>query len=221
MADARQRPGTGSPHLDRLGAWLASDRAPEEAMGLSELDGFLTGIVVGPHTILPSEWLPFVWGGEEPVFADAAEAETVLGAVMARYNEIIHGLQDEAGILEPLFLADAEGEVIADLWAEGFLEAVGLEPAAWDPLFSHRDAGPLMMPILLLARDPGDLDLGVDEERLDGLLAEAPDMIAPCVVAIDRFWKTRRAHGRVPKVGRNAPCPCGSGRKFKLCCGRN
>ena len=24
----------------------------------------------------------------------------------------------------------------------------------------------------------------------------------------------------VPKVGRNDPCPCGSGRKFKSCCGR-
>ena len=23
-----------------------------------------------------------------------------------------------------------------------------------------------------------------------------------------------------PKVGRNAPCPCGSGRKYKKCCGR-
>lgn len=23
-----------------------------------------------------------------------------------------------------------------------------------------------------------------------------------------------------PKVGRNDPCPCGSGRKFKQCCGR-
>ncbi len=22
-----------------------------------------------------------------------------------------------------------------------------------------------------------------------------------------------------PKVGRNDPCPCGSGRKFKKCCG--
>ncbi|MEM9593095.1 MAG: SEC-C metal-binding domain-containing protein [Acidobacteriota bacterium] len=22
-----------------------------------------------------------------------------------------------------------------------------------------------------------------------------------------------------PKVGRNEPCPCGSGRKFKKCCG--
>ena len=24
-----------------------------------------------------------------------------------------------------------------------------------------------------------------------------------------------------PKIGRNAPCPCGSGRKYKHCCGRN
>ena len=24
---------------------------------------------------------------------------------------------------------------------------------------------------------------------------------------------------RVPAVGRNDPCPCGSGRKFKRCCG--
>jgi preprotein translocase subunit SecA len=23
-----------------------------------------------------------------------------------------------------------------------------------------------------------------------------------------------------PKVGRNAPCPCGSGKKYKRCCGR-
>jgi SEC-C motif-containing protein len=25
----------------------------------------------------------------------------------------------------------------------------------------------------------------------------------------------------VPKVGRNDPCPCGSGKKYKQCCGRN
>jgi uncharacterized protein YecA (UPF0149 family) len=24
----------------------------------------------------------------------------------------------------------------------------------------------------------------------------------------------------VPKVGRNEPCPCGSGKKYKHCCGR-
>jgi uncharacterized protein len=213
--------GAGSPDLDLLEGWLTSDRAPEDAMDLSELDGFLTGIAVGPRTVMPSEWLPIVWGDEQPVFEHAAEAEAVLGAIMARYNEIIHGLQDEEGILEPLFLIDPTGEVIADLWAEGFLEAVGLRPAAWDPLFSHRDVGPLMMPILLLARGNDELDLEVDDERLDELFAEAPEMIAPCVVAIDRYWKMRRSRGRVPKIGRNAPCPCGSGQKYKLCCGRS
>ena len=25
----------------------------------------------------------------------------------------------------------------------------------------------------------------------------------------------------MPKVGRNEPCPCGSGKKYKNCCGRN
>lgn len=24
-----------------------------------------------------------------------------------------------------------------------------------------------------------------------------------------------------PKVGRNDPCPCGNGKKFKKCCGKN
>jgi len=213
--------GTGSPHLDLLDAWLISDRASGDAMELSELDGFLTGIAVGPQTVMPSEWLPAIWGDEQPVFEDVREAEAVIGAITARYNEIIHGLQVEEGVLEPVFLTDTTGETIADFWAEGFLEAVGLRPAAWDPLFSHRDAGPLMMPILLLARGTEDLDLDVDAERLDALLAEAPDMIAPCVVAIDRFWKLRRSRGRVPKVGRNALCPCGSERKYKLCCGRS
>jgi preprotein translocase subunit SecA len=28
-------------------------------------------------------------------------------------------------------------------------------------------------------------------------------------------------HREAPKVGRNAPCPCGSGKKYKNCCGKN
>lgn len=30
----------------------------------------------------------------------------------------------------------------------------------------------------------------------------------------------RQVRRERPKVGRNAPCPCGSGRKYKRCCGR-
>jgi uncharacterized protein len=34
-----------------------------------------------------------------------------------------------------------------------------------------------------------------------------------------RYLAAMRASGQVKKVGRNDPCPCGSGKKFKKCCG--
>jgi len=40
----------------------------------------------------------------------------------------------------------------------------------------------------------------------------------------NRAYKTTRNKGTVeydePKTGRNEPCPCGSGKKYKKCCGR-
>lgn len=38
------------------------------------------------------------------------------------------------------------------------------------------------------------------------------------------LYKTQKASGTVrkeKKIGRNDPCPCGSGKKYKYCCGRN
>ena len=61
-------PLSGPIDLDALDDYLMSDHAPDNGMGLSDLDGFLTGIVVGPELILPSEWLPVIWGGDEPEF---------------------------------------------------------------------------------------------------------------------------------------------------------
>jgi uncharacterized protein YecA (UPF0149 family) len=54
-------------------------------------------------------------------------------------------------------------------------------------------------------------------------------LLPAAVIAIDQFWKGRR-RGAVPptrqtvsgstaKVGRNDPCPCSSGKKYKRCCG--
>jgi preprotein translocase subunit SecA len=34
----------------------------------------------------------------------------------------------------------------------------------------------------------------------------------------DNVSKRRKVGGK--KVGRNDPCPCGSGKKYKHCCGR-
>jgi uncharacterized protein len=48
-------PLNGSIDLDALADYLVSDHAPDNSMGLSDVDGFLTGVVVGPELILPSE----------------------------------------------------------------------------------------------------------------------------------------------------------------------
>ena len=71
-----------------LDAFFLSDRAPNNSMGLSDLNGFLTSLVVGPKMILPSEWLPQVWGEKAPKFTDFVEANAVMRAIVGRYNEI-------------------------------------------------------------------------------------------------------------------------------------
>ena len=82
--------------LDLLDAYLLSDQSPPECMLLSDLDGFLTGIAIGPEVVMPSEWLPHVWGGEEPVFDDHLQASAILGTIMGRYNMILREIEADA-----------------------------------------------------------------------------------------------------------------------------
>ena len=137
--------------LDLLDTYLLSDQSPPESMPLSVLDGFLTGIAIGPELVMPSEWLPYVWGGEDPVFDDQAQASAILGAIMGRYNAILREI--EAGTFEPLVWEAPDGTMIADDWAEGFMHAVVLRPDAWEPLMRSKRHGVLLLPILALCGD--------------------------------------------------------------------
>jgi uncharacterized protein len=191
-------PLNGALDLDALDDYLMSDHAPDDSMGLSDLDGFLTGIVVGPELIKPSEWLPVIWGGGEPEFETEAEMRTVLGTIMGRYNEIIACLNSEPENFDPIFMEGPEGEIIASDWAAGFLDAVALRTKAWEPLIGHDRAGIMMLPILLLNGD-AELDAGPDSAiDEDEFLAEVPDIIPACVAGIHEFWKN---NGRLRKPG--------------------
>ena len=217
---------------EALEAFLESDRSPPDSMLLSDLDGFLTGIAIGPELIMPSEWLPIVWGGEEPVFEDDREAEAVLGGIMSRFNEILRQVEEKT--FEPILWTTSDDMVIAADWAEGFVTAIGLRQEAWDPLFKAKDHALMLFPILALCGDEnGDSAFGLDAEADDEIWEEAPAVLPACVMAIAEFWRERSAcqsgtlraerpmHAvrAAPKVGRNDPCPCGSGKKFKKCCG--
>ena len=219
--------------LEVLDRFLMSDRSPSESMMLSDLDGFLTGIAVGPELLMPSEWLPLIFGGEAPEFADEAEAKTVLGAIMGRYNEILRQIADDD--LDPVFWVGRDGTLMAADWAEGFLQAVMLCADAWERLFKSKRDGQLLLPILVLCGDEnGEFLLGIPPDDEDRLIEEATEFTPDCVTAIAAYWREKGpkpvsmplAPGAPPqpghvssKVGRNDPCPCGSGKKFKKCCG--
>lgn len=45
---------------------------------------------------------------------------------------------------------------------------------------------------------------------------KASDMVSEAAAAVEKAKPIRTG----PKVGRNDPCPCGSGKKYKQCCGK-
>jgi uncharacterized protein len=218
------------PHLDvagfdleKLDEFLMSDRAPENCMQLSDLDGFLTAVAIGPELIMPSEWLPVIWGEGEPEFESAEEAQGVIGAIMGRYNEILHLIRHQPDDYEPLFWETPDGHAVAGDWAEGFMAGVALRPNAWRSLLESEEDGGLLAPIVAFLHDEDGSPLIQGEtDQLAEVRKVAIDLVAPSVQAISNYWKAhRRTPRRASKTGRNDPCPCGSGRKYKRCCGAN
>ncbi len=175
-------------------------------MGLSDLDGFLTGIVVGPELILPSEWLPLVWGGEEPAFASLEEARSITSTIVGRYNEIVRLLETAPDDFDPVFWKGPDDQVIVTDWAAGFLDAVQLRPHAWEPLFRHRTASALMAPLLILgADDPEHPPFGsrpLPKDEIDRLHAEGAELVLNSVIGIHEYWRERRARGSKGKTRR-------------------
>ncbi|MFQ5930642.1 MAG: UPF0149 family protein [Acidobacteriota bacterium] len=214
--------------IEELDEFLMSDQTPDDCMQLSDLDGFLTGIVVGPELIMPSEWMPAIWRGGEPEFKDMAQAERIAGIIMARYNEIIHLLDDEPGAFEPILFEAPDGSTLAADWAEGFMDAFGLRVDSWDALFEDEDGRLLLGPIMAQLHDKdGKPFFEGSPEEVEEIREECAQSLPYVIKGIYDFWKARRQPANVAKtrsgkkVRRNEPCPCGSGRKYKRCCGAN
>jgi uncharacterized protein len=166
-----------------LQEFLRSARAPATTMSLSELDGFLTGVAVGPDLVMPSEWLPAIWGAEGPVSDNGEEMRAVLAVIMNRYNEILASLRQDPPEFAPILATSPTGEPLA--WAEGFFHAVRMRRQAWLPLLKRT----LLTPLLIVLPE-------ADPDRVDGcvpppeMVAEAIGFIPRVVAAIDDFWRS-------------------------------
>ena len=216
-----------SQDLLRLEARLAALPPDCDAMQLSELDGFLTGIIVSPEAIPPSEWLPVIWGGDsEPAFASKNDLEEFFGLVLNHYNSIASGLMDDGEGCQPIFDVDND-EVLWETWITGFETAMALRRDSWAAILDSDDdegasALSIMAALAMIAGGAPSEDL--EGVKVDEVAEAAPEIIPGCVETL-AAW--RLAHHEIAgpvvrtKVGRNEPCPCGSGKKYKKCCGAN
>jgi len=195
----------GPVDLEALNDYLLSDQSPPECMDLSQLDGFLAGVLIGPDMIVPSEFLPVVWGGAQPEFADAAEAETILGSILGRYNEIAENLESMPSSYAPVFWQDQAGNAITEDWAVGFMQAVALRSDAWEPALHDDETAMLLIPIGIIAglAEPeiGLHDATLSDEFLEELMERAADLLPACVLGLRAFWMERAG----PAAGSRPP----------------
>lgn len=194
----------------------------------STLDGFLAGILLGPDLVPPNEWLPHVWGepegGAMPLVGDLAEAGAVVTAVMGHYNTLATLFARKGGYAPILEDDPRTEEILWEVWAEGFGQAVDLRPGSWLRIAKEGSAETQaalagLMSLVALSQHETDLS----DEAAQDLTLRAPDLIPGWVETLNA-WRLAHASAPAPvagfgKAGRNDPCPCGSGRKYKKCCG--
>lgn len=197
---------------------------------LPEVMGTLTALATAPASPHPSEWLLTLT--DDARFDDASDARAFLMHVLEAYRELDAHLQ----FGEPVGPDAADPEAVA-LWCRGYFQTARSDPT-WS---ADTDAMRRLMPVALLA---GELDrVGEPSAAMhgDAMRTKWTAALGRLATAFYERWAEARAAHRpepasegdeeesddtlpfrrsTPKLGRNAPCHCGSGKKYKHCHGK-
>jgi len=154
---------------------------------------------------------------------------------MRHMNDIAQTLHQAPDQYEPLLMEnsnDGDPIPILDEWCSGFMKGVQLDSDRWLPVIVGKPDW--MSSIMLYGTEEGWDALKKKNLSLEEHKALAAGL-AGTVQKIHALWLEQRgeqiAQGKLPgvvrpepvrnpnKVGRNDPCPCGSGKKYKQCHG--
>ncbi|MEN9578603.1 MAG: hypothetical protein RJA70_1612 [Pseudomonadota bacterium] len=187
--------------------------------------GLFAALASAPELVGPSTWLDML--RREQPFADLAEAQQFANGAMALYN----GIQRSLTALDVRFCPAPSDEDAIREFCAGYVQ-VALSDATW---IDDRDALAEVAPLCALAgvfaaekvaelMPPGFSDM-------ETWLQHTREGLSDTLTALHGYWEAGRLAAAVqlqerasparrsePKVGRNDPCPCGSGKKFKKCC---
>lgn len=214
--------------------WLGHVHA-RGGMMFDALDGFLTALAVLPNPPMPDQWMELTLG-EELAAARASEREEAVAWMFRLATHVAQRVrldpaEHQSSVLPEfdfLPLDDAETDEQAEQrtaksWSAGAASALALDPIGVEDMMRKENLRTELAPFVLLGRDGDDAEHQyTQKERLRLMRAAA--------WGAHRLWKhyqpirerggLRQQPLRAAEVpGRNEPCPCGSGRKFKVCHG--
>jgi len=200
---------------------------------ITRVHGFLTSVVSGPM-IVPSEWIPVVFGApDDSTWETVDQARRAMTLLMRFYNEVVSDLGP--GGRRYAILIDRIGDRpdtldIADDWCRGYTLGIALREDEWKEAMEAPDLSDAFLPILALGRpEKTYLDPLKNPQKYAAMLELLPN----CAAAIYEWWRKRfvasleassgpmyssTVRRAAPKISPNAPCPCGSGKKYKRCC---
>ncbi len=231
--------------LDEL---LAATPEPLQPVDSVMLDGFLCGVLVQPLLLEPAAWLPHVFDFDATPLPDTTDPgwlERTSALILRRHGSLNRAMAED-GWFNPLILefddehplqppADGGPDPMAGLsqisqalmpWVAGFQHA-----ALCFPDLAEMPDDAVMTALARLYRH---LPAETDEERevvatveRERPLKDMEEAIEELVVTVadlydltsEQRYKVETVKRDAPKVGRNDPCPCGSGKKFKQCHG--
>lgn len=217
--------------FDRLSDLL--EKAGPTGKNIEWIDGYFAALICAPEFVPPSEALNEILD-EGLVFENQEEAGDVVGLLMRHWNTIASELQrsiSEPHVYLPVLLEDEVGVARGNDWAKGFMRGVQTWPQSWRELLLSEEHGGSALPMMMLAYeddpDPGMRPPPIPDDAREEVHLQ---MVAGLTRIFRHFEPARRQRAAsppvmsirrsTPKVGRNEPCLCGSGRKYKQCCGQ-
>jgi uncharacterized protein len=186
-----------------------------------EMDGYLTGVLLTPN-LEAEQWVPGLWK-YPPDLEDRDRLQRALASALMRQKAIQTDLQKAKPDFRPSFSEvgkDADHARIR-IWMRGFSKAMRVDPEYWIDI-AEDERSPLLALLVGFMDTPEDME---ERDDADALRDEHAALLPRALLAMYKLALLSEGDAQAlrsmqkPKVGRNEPCPCGSGQKFKRCCG--
>ncbi len=225
-----------------LTRFLSAPQRPKDTFTYPQLAGFLFSVTNGPELVQPSEWIPLVFNDQHAQYETEEEANQVLQAMMALYNDCLRERTGEALSLppgcemRPQPIDNLTTDAPLSQWAQGFGIGYDYLAEVWDaymPDELDEDLGAVLMTLTFFTSPTLAESYHQEGNKKRTLPQLAKSVMEIFPEAMREYaqlgrviYQARLEAGdldpepsRPNKIGRNDPCPCGSGKKFKKCCG--